>query len=73
MSAANPRSLVELQEEACRTHAERPLFGTKVGTEYQWTSYRRFAERVDAFRAALAALGVEIGRASCRERVFRAV
>ncbi len=53
-----PRSLVELQEEACRTHADRPLFGTKVGTEYQWTSYRKFAEQVNAFRAALAALGV---------------
>ena len=55
---ADPRSLVEMQERACAAHAARPLFGTKVGPEYQWTTYAEFAEKVDAFRAALAQLGV---------------
>jgi len=59
--AAPPRSLVEMQERACREHAARPLFGTKVGAEYQWTSYGQLAERVDQFRAALALLGVRAG------------
>jgi long-chain acyl-CoA synthetase len=54
-------SLVDMQEKSCRKHADNRLFGVKKNGAYQWITYREFGGRVDAFRAALASLGVQRG------------
>ena len=55
------RNLVELFEHGRRAFADRPLFGTKHDSVWEWTTYGRFGELVDAFRAGLATLGVSPG------------
>jgi long-chain acyl-CoA synthetase len=54
-------SLVEMQENSCQRYASNRLFGTKSDGSYRWITYRDFAAQVDAFRAALAKLGVGRG------------
>ncbi|MBU6160607.1 MAG: long-chain fatty acid--CoA ligase, partial [Myxococcales bacterium] len=54
-------SLVEMQEKSCARYADNRLFGTKKNGAYEWITYREFAGRVDAFRSALASLGVQRG------------
>ncbi|RME74598.1 MAG: long-chain fatty acid--CoA ligase [Planctomycetota bacterium] len=54
-------SLVDMQEKACTQHASNRLFGVKRDGAYRWMTYAEFAELVDAFRGALAALGVGRG------------
>jgi len=54
-------TLVELYERSIRNYANNPLFGVKKGGRYQWTSYKEFGELVDAFRGALANIGVGPG------------
>ncbi len=48
-------------ERITTRYAERPLFGEKRATGWVWRSYAEVAEQVDAFRAALASLGVARG------------
>jgi long-chain acyl-CoA synthetase len=55
------KNLVELCERSVRTYADRPLFGTKDGESWRWITYAEFGAQVDAFRAALAAMGVGPG------------
>lgn len=55
------KTLVELYERSIRNYANNPLFGVKKGGRYQWTSYREFDGLVDAFRSALANIGVGKG------------
>jgi long-chain acyl-CoA synthetase len=59
--AGKPASLVELLASSVQKHAARSLFVTKRDGSWLETSYREFGERVDALRAALAALGVGAG------------
>ena len=54
-------SLVELLDHASTRHADRPLFGSRLGGGWSWTSYRRFAQQVDHCRAGLAARGMVAG------------
>lgn len=54
-------NLIALAEASCRRYADRPLFGTKRGEHWQWTTYREFQGLVDVFRAGLAGLGVVRG------------
>jgi long-chain acyl-CoA synthetase len=53
--------LVSMWERITTRYAERPLFGQKRGSDWVWQTYAQVAEQVDAFRAALAALGVGPG------------
>ncbi|MEM1350255.1 MAG: AMP-binding protein, partial [Myxococcota bacterium] len=55
------RNLVELYERSIKKYANNPLFGVKRDGRYQWMTYREFGEQVDAFRGALAALGIGEG------------
>lgn len=55
------RNLVALFDHGRRAFADRPLFGTKRDSVWQWTTYGQFGELVDAFRAGLATLGVAPG------------
>jgi long-chain acyl-CoA synthetase len=53
--------LVSMWERLTTRYAERPLFGEKQGSAWVWKTYAEVAEQVDAFRAALASLGVARG------------
>lgn len=55
------QSLVDMQERVCKRFADQPAIGTKVDGAYRWTSFGEFGKRIDAFRGALALLGVERG------------
>ncbi len=54
-------SLVEMQEDACRIHADRPLYGTKIKDHWIWLNYRDFAKYVNQIRGALKHLGFREG------------
>ncbi|TNE44109.1 MAG: long-chain fatty acid--CoA ligase [Deltaproteobacteria bacterium] len=61
MSTKQFTSLVDMQETSCKDFANNKLFGTKRNGNYEWITYKEFAEKVDQCRAALAALGVTKG------------
>jgi long-chain acyl-CoA synthetase len=53
--------LVSMWERITTRYADRSLFGEKRGETWAWQTYGQVAEQVDAFRAALASLGVGPG------------
>jgi long-chain acyl-CoA synthetase len=53
--------LVSMWQRLTTRYAERPLFGEKRASGWVWNTYAEVAEQVDAFRAALASLGVGPG------------
>jgi len=59
--AESYQNLVEMQEASCAKFRDKPLYGVKKGSTYEWVSFAQLAERVDAFRAGLASLGVTQG------------
>ncbi|MBW2524223.1 MAG: long-chain fatty acid--CoA ligase [Deltaproteobacteria bacterium] len=61
--AAAPKfdDLAQLFERAVRRHGERPLFGTKTGGQWAWTTYREIDQQVSRCRAGLAARGIAPG------------
>jgi long-chain acyl-CoA synthetase len=54
-------TLVDIYERAFKEFAERPVFGTKVGDTWKWTSYGEFGRLVEDMRGGLAQLGVTRG------------
>jgi len=54
-------SLVEIYEHAISKYKDQPLFGTKVGGDWQWMTYAEFQTHTDELRGGLAALGVGVG------------
>lgn len=54
-------TLCAVFDAATTKFAERPLFGTKRGGEWQWMTYGEFAREVAKVRAGLASLGVRQG------------
>src|SRR5690242_7480378 len=54
-------TLVDIYTDALKTFPDNPLFGTKKGGRWVWTSYLEFGRMTDGFRAGLAALGVTKG------------
>ncbi|MBM4361673.1 MAG: long-chain fatty acid--CoA ligase [Deltaproteobacteria bacterium] len=54
-------SLVELLDASARAHAQKPLFGSKIGGAWRWITYDEFRKDVDRFQSALAQLGVGRG------------
>lgn len=57
----NHEDLISVQLDACSQFSNRPLFGTKRQTGWQWATYDDFAKLVGRFRAGLAGLGVKAG------------
>ncbi|RDV37004.1 long-chain fatty acid--CoA ligase [Bradymonadaceae bacterium TMQ3] len=55
------KNLVEILEHSVATYKSSPLFGTKTGGSYKWTSYGEFGVQVEQFRGALADMGVQKG------------
>ena len=60
-----PYNLVALFEDSVKKYSNNQLFGTKnaAKTAYDWVTYRQVAQRVENFRAGLAALSVNRGDA----------
>ncbi len=54
-------TLVDLFEQTIEKHPNNRLFGEKKDGRYQWTSYQKFGQKVDACRGALANRGIEKG------------
>jgi long-chain acyl-CoA synthetase len=52
-------TLVEMQHKAVQTYGDKPLFGTRNGDKYEWTSYAEFGNMVDKTRTALQQLGIK--------------
>ncbi|MGZ5966698.1 MAG: AMP-dependent synthetase/ligase [Polyangiales bacterium] len=52
---------MELSTRSCARFADRPVFGTKRGGQWVWTSYRELGELIDRCRAGLHQLGVGRG------------
>jgi len=48
-------------ENSRQRYGDRPLYGTKRGGVYEWTTYEQFGEKVDALRGGLASLGASAG------------
>ena len=61
MSTTKFTSLVDLFEKSAAEFRDNPLFGTKSGSAWAWSTYGALKEAVDAARAGLAALGVGAG------------
>ena len=55
------KTLVEVFQASVGSFADRPLFGTKRGDAWVWTTYGEFGRQVDRFRGGLASLGVGPG------------
>src|SRR5687768_12119735 len=53
--------LVSMWERITTRYADRPLFAEKGASGWTWHTFAEIGERVDAFRAALAGLGVGQG------------
>lgn len=51
-------TLLELHDEATKAYSTNPMFGTKVGSEYQWMNYSEFDVEVAKFRIALTELHI---------------
>jgi long-chain acyl-CoA synthetase len=54
-------TLVDIYTDAIRTFPDNPLFGTKKGGQWHWTTYLEFGRMTDGFRAGLVSLGVVKG------------
>ena len=63
ISTANSshKNLIEMLENSRQRYGDRPLYGTKRGGVYEWTTYEQFGEKVDALRGGLASLGASAG------------
>lgn len=55
------KNLVDLVETSVKSFGPRPLFGTKKGDDWVWTTYEELGRMVDDFRGGLASLGVGEG------------
>ncbi|HEX7668307.1 MAG TPA: long-chain fatty acid--CoA ligase [Polyangiaceae bacterium] len=53
--------LVTLLEGSVGKYAQKPLFGTRRGGKWEWTTFAEFGRLVDECRAGLASLGVGVG------------
>jgi long-chain acyl-CoA synthetase len=58
---AKYQTLVDIYTDALKTFPDLPLFGVKKSGEWRWMTYLEFGRKTDAFRAALAVLGVVKG------------
>lgn len=63
MSTYTPRytSIVTLLDQSVARYPNRPVFGTRTHSGWQYISYTQFAELVAAMRGGLKGLGVDIG------------
>jgi long-chain acyl-CoA synthetase len=65
MTSPRFENLVEMFERSVRLYGPRPLFGTKRGGQWTWTTYEEVGRLVDAARGGLAACGLKRGDRLC--------
>jgi long-chain acyl-CoA synthetase len=46
-------TVAEMLEEATKAYTTNPMFGTKVGSAYEWINYTDFEKEVAKFRTVL--------------------
>lgn len=63
--AGNFKNLVEMLQYAVKTFGPREFLGTKKDGVWTWTTYADFGKKVDACRAGLADLGIQLGDRVC--------
>lgn len=61
MTSPRFENLVEMFERSVQAYGSQPLFGTRRGATWTWTTYEEVGRQVDACRGGLAALGVKRG------------
>lgn len=61
MTSPRFENLVEMFERSVKAYGPQPLFGTRRGETWTWTTYEEVGRQVDACRGGLAALGVQRG------------
>jgi len=54
------QNMSQLYAHAVKSHATRPLFGTKAAGAWTWTTYAEFGAEVELARAAFAELGLGV-------------
>jgi long-chain acyl-CoA synthetase len=54
-------TLLDIYTNSIEQFVDRPLFGTKRGGSWEWTTYGEFGEMVDNTRSGLAGLGIGLG------------
>jgi long-chain acyl-CoA synthetase len=54
-------SLVAMQQESCKTFADRPMYGTKIKGQWRWITFKEFGEYVENVRGGLRHYGFEEG------------
>ena len=54
-------TLLDIYTNSIEQFADRPLFGTKRGGTWEWTTYSEFGDMVDNTRSGLAGLGIGLG------------
>lgn len=55
------QNVVEMMDRCCAEYADLPMYGSSVNGEYQWMTFREFAETVAELRGGLDWLGVGVG------------
>jgi long-chain acyl-CoA synthetase len=53
--------LVTMLEGSVAKHGQKPLFGTRRGGRWEWTTFAEFGRMVDECRAGLSGLGIGLG------------
>lgn len=53
--------LVEMQLNACSLYANSPLYGTKIDSQFVWTTFGDFGEMVENLRSGLHQRGIKPG------------
>jgi long-chain acyl-CoA synthetase len=61
MTTSKFETLVDIYLESTKAYGSRELFGEKKNGQWTWTTYSRFRQLVDDFRAGLVGLGVTTG------------
>ncbi len=52
-------NLVEMQRDSCEKWGDRPMYATKVDGNWQWISFKDFADMVDQLKSGLHNLGMK--------------
>ena len=55
------QNVVEMMDRCCEEYADLPMYGTPANGDYDWMTFRDFAETVADLRGGLDLLGVGVG------------
>ncbi len=55
------KNLVDMFQKSVEKYGAQPLFGTKVGDQWGWSTYAEIGKKVEGLRAGLSSLGIKRG------------